>query len=282
MTTNAQLLLGTETQAEITAIHLNSLIKAIVQKSIDLQNVDLDAVRKKVAALDALLDGDPNSEGFQQFLALKENISLLQSNDATHQSAIAALQNDVNNTLTQRLDQLAAEGSIARKELDDRITQLTTQHNNFVAQQIAKNLEYDNTVLDHTNKIVALETAKALHQDKLNALETSDAANANEITQLKQSIKAQIDALDKERLRAEGQEALLRNELETQRADVTQLKTDIGNLPTRSELHDNLVAGATKGVKTLWERSGIPMESGLPMPDGTTSGSSDQRATTSA
>lgn len=271
MTTNAQLLLGTEKQAEITAIHLNHLIQAIVQKSIDLQNVDLDSVRKRVAALDTLLDGDPDSEGFQQFLALKESISLLQSNDATHQSAIAALQNDVNNTLTQRLDQLAAEGSTARKELDDRITQLTTQHNNFVAQQTAKNLEHDNIDLDHTNKIIALETAKILHQDQLNALETSDAANTNEITQLKQSIQAQIEALNKERLRAEGQEALLRNELETQRADVTQLKTDISHVPTRTELNNNLIAGATKGIETLWERSGIPMEPGLPMPDGTTS-----------
>lgn len=255
---------------DIVAEHLVALIHGIAKGYLNLADIDLQKLAEKVSAVNNILDGDPNSEGFQNFIILQQKVDALEGTSSENTQAIQSLQNTINNVIHAKLDEIAEEGRTARAQLDSRISQLSNQHSSHVASQTLKNADYDDKLTDHENRVKTLEAARALHLQKIDDLEVKVNQNSSDLDQLKQKTNATAAAIDQERKRAEGEEALLRGELVTERGRIDQLANSSQELITRQELADTSKHAWTAFCKKLWEAAKMDMKQGLPLPDGTT------------
>lgn len=253
----------------VVAEHVVALIHGIAKGYLDLADVDLQKLAETVNAINNIIDGDPDSEGFQNFLILQQKVNALEGTSEEHTQSIKSLQDTINNVVNAKIEAIAEEGKVAREQLDSRISQLATQHSNHVASQALKNSQYDNQLTDHEIRVKALEAARVLHLQKIDDLESRVTKNTSDIDQLKQKTDAAAAAINQERQRAEGEEALLREELVTERGRIDQLTTDSQNLITRQELADVSKHAWTAFCKKLWVTANMQMKAGLILPDGT-------------
>lgn len=247
--------------------HLVALIQGIAKGYLDLADIDLQKLSEKINAVDTILDGDPDSEGFQNFIVLQQKVVALEGSNAEHTQSIQLLQNAVDNVITSRINEIEAEGRSARKQLDDRISQIVKQHNDHVAAQSLKNSDYDSKLTNNESRLTALEAARALHLQKIDDLENTANKHGSDIQQLKQKATDLATALDKERNRAENEESLIRGELVVERDRVDDLSTQSKTFISREEF--NAAQGFAWDVfcKQLWIDANLPMPDHLSLPN---------------
>ncbi len=139
MTTSAELETHLQSIGEAEAAHTVALINALIQGSMDLHDVDFVALQAKVTNLNTLLDGDPNTEGYQAFEALiarvtanEGAVATLQTDVSAAQAAITALQGLVNGLTAQAAD------FITRAELAAKATAQGTAFVNALWSEAGK------------------------------------------------------------------------------------------------------------------------------------------------
>ena len=272
--TQAQLEAELVAQEQAVARHTIKVMKALLQGYININSVDLDALRQKVTNLNNLLDGDEATEGYQVFAALTQKLNTVEATSTQNAQAITALQGSLNTLISEanlRINGVETEGRDGRAALDLRITALSDQYTNHVASQLVKDAVQDQALVDHKLRIEALESAKVLHEARLQQLESDNTAEKADIEQLKLLLAAQTQALMAEKVRAEAAEEALRAEMVTERARTDGLVTQSASWATRQNVADADSAGAMAHCNTLWQEAGIPMPSGLAMPNGTVS-----------
>lgn len=261
-------------QEQATARHSIAVMKALIDNRLSLHEVDFDALTAKVNLINGVLDGDEQTEGFQIFAALSAKLDTVEATANNNAAAITALQNALNSqiaTMTSRVDTVEEEARSGREALDARITALSESYSAHVAAQLTKDNTQNTRLDDHQARIEALESAKALHADRLALLETDNTANKTAIAQLLTTVAAQSEALNAEKARAEQVEAELRGEIATERSRVDQLVTDSQKYATRQNVANAKKGAATGFCNTLWAEAGLPMPSGMDMPDGSVS-----------
>ena len=272
--TQAQLEAELIAQEQATARHTIRVMKALLQGYIDVSEVDLDALRTKVTNLHNLLDGDEATEGYQVFAALTQKLNTVEATGQQNAQAITALQTSLNTLIAEanvRINGVEQESRDGRAALDVRITALSDQYTAHVTAQLIKDADQDTKIADHLVRIEALEAAKILHEARLAQLESDNTAERADIEQLKLLVEAQTTALVTEKTRAEAAEAAIRGELVTERNRVDGLVTQSAFFATRQNVADANSGGAMTYCNTLWAEAGIPMPSGLAMPNGTVS-----------
>lgn len=261
-------------QEQATAAHTIRVMKALIDNRLSIHEVDFDALTAKVNAVNTLLDGDENTEGFQVFAALSTKLNTVEATANNNAASITNLQNALNSqiaTLTGRVDQVEADGLTARTALDARITTLNDQYTTHVAAQLLKDNGQDTRLDDHQARIEALESAKILHDTRLADLETDNVVNKSAIAQLQTTTAAQTAALIAAQAASETESAAIRAELVTERSRIDALANASGHYATRQNVADASEAGASAYVAKLWADAGISMSTGLAMPDGSVS-----------
>jgi len=274
MTTQAELEAGLVAQEQASALHTITVVKAIVDNRLSLHDIDFDTLAANVNAINTLLDGDPDSAGYQAFAALTTKLNTVEATAGNNASAISALQSALTSqiaTVNSRIDDVESASRTAREALDARISTLSDQYTSHVATQLAKDNAQNTSLDDHKLRIEALEAAKALHVSRLDFLETDNTANKSAIAQLVTTVAAQSEALQLEQQRAELAEAALRAELVTERARVDALESSNAAQPNRTEIVQANEASSMAFVDALWASAGIAMPSGLALPNGTVS-----------
>jgi len=274
MLTQAELEASYLQQRQVEARHSIAVTKALIANALQVHEVDFDALAQKVNAIDTLLDGDEKKEGYQAFAALSEKLNTVEATANNNKQSIANLQTAINNqiaTLTQRVDGVELEARTGREALDARITALRTEYEGNIEKQLIINSQTESLLNDHKLRIEALEASKALNESRIASLENDNTLNKSEISQLKTALAAQTEALKQELARSQQVEAEIRSALSTERQRVDQLVTDAQHYLTRDDADSANLVGATAYCNELWADAGLPMKSGLSMPDGTTS-----------
>lgn len=224
-------------QQQAEAANIVALIEAIVDGRIGLVDVDLGALETKINALNELLDGDNNTEGFQAFQALVARLTAVETKNAEQDAAIAALQASLtaqNTALTNRINTVENDAQSARDVLDQRVSTLETQTAAAAAARLSKDNEHD--------------AAIAGLQATTGNLEQAITAESNRAVTAEQNLNTAIAA---ERARIDG------------------LTTATGEFVTRDELKSGLELAAQSFIDRLWQGRARP--AGLPNADGTTS-----------
>lgn len=107
------------------AANIVALVESVVDGRVGLADLDIDALQTKVESLNTLLDGDPNTEGYQAFVSLVNRLSTVEGVNETQATAITNLQTAVTElgarmtAAENRLDAIetAAEDYVTRTEL---------------------------------------------------------------------------------------------------------------------------------------------------------------------
>lgn len=235
--TAAQLQAQLLQQQQAEAANIVALIEAIVDGRLTVTNADVGDLEAKIAALNTLLDGDENTEGYQAFQNLVARLLAVETKNTEQDAAIAALQTALaaqNTTLTNRINTVESEAAAARTLLDGRVATLETQTAASAAARLSKDNEHDaaiaglETTVDNLEAAITAESGRAVAAEQANA-----AAIAVE--------RGRIDAAN-----VAAQEFVTRDELKT-----------------------GTEAAATGFINRLW--AGRTRPAGLPNADGTTS-----------
>lgn len=261
-------------QQQAEARQMITIVKALIAQSLQVHEVDFDALAAKVNSVNTLLDGDEANEGYQAFAALTAKLNTVEATGVNNTASIANLQNALNTqiaTLNSRVDTVETEARTGREALDARITTLRSEYEAHVAAKLTADNTRDTRLDDHQARIEALEASKALIEGRLTVLETDNTANKSAIAGIQTSLSAQADALKQELQRAQAAELQLQTELATERGRIDQLTTNQASFATHQNISDANEQGATAFVNAAWAEAGITMPAGLPMPDGSTS-----------
>lgn len=224
-------------QQQAEASNIVALINAIVDGRIGLVDVDMGALESKILALNELLDGDNNTEGFQAFQDLVARLVLVETKNSEQDTAIAALQASLaaqNTALTTRINTVESAAQAARTVLDGRISTLETQ----TAAAAAERLSKDNA---HDAAIAGLQTTA---------------------TNLEAAITAESG-------RAVAAEQNLNTAIGVERDRINALNTANAEFLTRDELDGSMGVAAQGFISTLW--AGRTRPAGLPNADGSVS-----------
>jgi hypothetical protein len=222
-------------QAE--AANIVAFVESVVDGRMNLHDVDFNDLEAKVTALNTLLDGDPNSAGFQTFQALVNRLTALETSSIEQATALASLQNLVNtqNTaINARIDQVESDAQAASTALDSRITTLETNATASAAARLSKDNEHD-------SKIASLETTATNLESALEGEATARVA----------ADQANTAAINAEKSRIDG------------------LTTQIGNFATREEIGNDMTAAGQSFIDRLW--AGRTRPAGLMNADGSVS-----------
>jgi len=259
---------------EAEARNMIAVIQALLDSRLGMHEVDLDALTAKVAAVNDLLDGDEQSEGFQKFAALTTKLANAELKGNQNAAAITALRNALNGeiaALGDRVDTVENEARTGREALDARITQLRSEYEAHVAKKLAEDNQRNTRLDDVTLRIGALEASKKLTEGRLAELESDRDQVKSDVLQIKTTLQAQAEGLQAELERAQAVEAELRTELETERSRLDGVVTKQGTFATRQDVANASEAASMAAVSAMWDEAGIPMPAGLPMPDGSVS-----------
>jgi uncharacterized phage infection (PIP) family protein YhgE len=222
-------------QAE--AANTIALIEAVVNERADLHNIDFEKVKSTVAAVETLLDGNKDSEGFQNFLALLARLTAVETTVAETSASLANLLTLVNTEvagLKQITTDLAAAFQTGLDALKVRVTTLEDNATTAAAARLLKDNEHDGKIA--TLEQTAVNTVTAL---------------GSEVTSRVAAVKVNTDAL----------------QVEKERIDATEAKAE--TFITRQERSDNAKAGGQAKINTLWGDRIRP--AGLPNTDGSVS-----------
>lgn len=224
-------------QQQAEAANIVALIEAIVDGRLNVTEADLGDLEAKITALNDLLDGDNNTEGFQAFQALVARLLAVETKNTEQDAAIAALQTSLaaqNTTLTTRINTVESEAQAARDLLDGRVSTLETQTAASAVARMSKDNEHDAAIAGLQTTATNLEAAITAESGRAVAAEQ---ANADFIA----VERARIDTAN-----AVSQEFI-----------------------TRDELKAATEPAAQGFIARLW--AGRTRPAGLPNADGTTS-----------
>lgn len=93
--TTAQLRDNLISQQQAEAANLIALMESVVDGRLAVVNVDMTDLATKIAAVNELLDGDANTEGFQAFQALVARVLALETSSSEHALLISGLRTDL-------------------------------------------------------------------------------------------------------------------------------------------------------------------------------------------
>lgn len=93
--TTAQLRDQLIAQQQAEAANIVSLIESIVDGRLAVTDVNMSDLAAKISAVNELLDGDPNTEGFQTFQAAVARVLALETASAEHALLIGGLRTDL-------------------------------------------------------------------------------------------------------------------------------------------------------------------------------------------
>lgn len=83
-------------QQQAEAANLVALMESVVDGRLNVVNVDMTSLAAKIAAVNELLDGDPNTDGFQAFQALVARVLALETTSSEHALLLGGLRTDLN------------------------------------------------------------------------------------------------------------------------------------------------------------------------------------------
>lgn len=210
--------------------HLKSYIQLFVSEQAGLQDVDIDALSAKVTSILSVVDGDPDSEGYQAFQSIIDDVALLKTDNSSNKTRLTAVE-----TALTAID-AAWQAEIARVETESksRDTALGLRIDTVegqIAQYAASRLEKDT---EHDGKIATLEAFKA------------------NITQL----------LNEEVARAVAKEAELQASINANTDEIDAIKVQNAAFATRANVDSGFAAFCTGAVDELW--AGRTRPEGLP------------------
>lgn len=210
--------------------HLKSYIQLFVSEQAGLQDVDIEALSAKVTSILGVVDGDPDSEGYQAFQSILDDVVLLKTDNSSNQTRLTAVE-----TALTAID-AAWQAEIARVETESksrdtalglRIDTVEGQISQYAASRLEKDTEHD-------GKIATLEAFKA------------------NITQL----------LNEEVARAVAKEAELQESINANADEIDAIKTQNATFATRSNVDSGFAAFCTGATNELW--AGRTRPEGLP------------------
>lgn len=169
--------------------HLKEYIKVFVSKEAALQNVDISALTAKVTQIIDVVDGDPNSEGYQAFQGLLSDVAALKGDNTSNKSRLTAVEAQlgvIDAAWRAEIQRVETESKARDTALGLRIDGVEGQ----IAQYAATRLEKDT---EHEGRLATLESFKTsisgLLQDEVNRALAKEA-------ELQAAINANSDEID--------------------------------------------------------------------------------------
>lgn len=217
--------------------HLKSYIQLFVSETAALQNVDIEALSTKVGQIIDTVDGDPDSEGYQQFQGLLNDVTALKADNTTNKQRLLAVETALNTleaAWKAEVARVESESKARDAALGVRIDGVETTIADYASARINKDVEHD-------GKIAALEAGQAT---------------------IIESIQAEVQ-------RALAKEAVLNDSIAANKADIDAIKVREADYATRDNVGSGMAAFCTGAIGEIWK--GRVMPTGLPMPDGTIS-----------
>lgn len=213
-------------------IHMKSYIKLFIAEQNDLQNTDTQALAAKISEITSIIDGDPDSEGYQAFQGLLDDVSSLKADNTSNKTRLTAVEtalNAVDQAWQAEILRVENESKSRDAALGGRIDTVEAS----IAQYAAARLDKDT---EHDGKIATLEAFK------------------DNVTLL---LQQEID-------RALAKEAELQSAITANTESIDTLNTQMAERPTRMNVDSGFVAFCQGAETELWaDRSDKP--AGLPV-----------------
>ena len=210
--------------------HLKSYINLFVSEQVALTNVDLGALSAKIAEIVNIVDGDPDSEGYQAFQGLLTDVSGLKTDNTSNKSRLTAVEaalSAMDTAWRAEIARVELEAQGRDTALDLRIDGVQADIANYAAARLAKDTEHDGA-------IAALTAAK----DTLIA-----------------TLTAEVN-------RAVAKEGELQASINANTVDINAIKVREADYATRSNVDSGFAAFCTGAATELW--AGRTQPEGLP------------------
>lgn len=210
--------------------HLKSYIQLFVSETAALQDVDISDLSTKVSAIINVIDGDPESEGYQIFQGIVSDVADLKATSGSNTTRITAVETALNAMDTAWRAEIAraeSESKTRDTALGVRIDGVEATIAAYAAARTAKDVEHDSA-------IAGLQAAQQTIIDDLAAEVTRAVAKEQELQAAITANTAEIDA-------------------------IKQREVDYA---TRGNVDSGFAAFCTGAVGELW--AGRTMPAGLP------------------
>lgn len=208
--------------------HLKSYISLFVANSSGLQDIDIAALSAQVAEVTKVLDGDPESEGYQAFQSLLTDIATLKGDNTTNQSRLTAAESALN-TMDTLMQQEFARVESESKSRDALIGQRIDGIQQTMAKAGAERLLKDN---EHDGKISALEAFR---------------------TNMEAALTAEVN-------RALEKEAELKSSIDANTGEIDVLKQQANTFATRENVSSGMLAFCQGAEKEMWKDTPKPSD----------------------
>lgn len=210
--------------------HLKAYIQTFVSEQASLQDVDIEALSAKVTQIINVVDGDPESEGYQAFQGLLTDVANLKTDNTSNKSRLTAVEtalNEMDTAWKAEIARVESESKTRDTALGVRIDGIEAQ----IAQYAATRLEKDT---DHDGRLATLEAFK---------------------TNISTLLQQEID-------RALAKEAELQSAINDNTTEIDAIKAREADYATRANVDSGFVAFCNGAVTELW--AGRTMPTGLP------------------
>lgn len=211
--------------------HLKSYINLFVSETAALQDIDISALSAKVTEIVNVVDGDPNSEGYQAFQGLLTDVATLKTDNTSNKARLTAVETALN------VMDAAWKAEIARVEAESK------------NRDTALGLRIDGvqaTIVEYA----AARTAKDVEHD-------------GAIAALQASLQTIIADLAAEVTRAVAKEAELQAAINANTADIDAIKAREADYATRANVDSGFAAFCRGAAAELWTGRTVP--AGLPV-----------------
>ena len=210
--------------------HLKEYIKLYVNNAASLQDIDITALSNQVSQIISVVDGDPESEGYQAFQGLLSDVAALKTDNTSNKSrlnAVEAALNVMDAAWKAEILRVESESKARDTALSNRIDNVEQTITDYAATRLAKDVEHD-------GKIAALEAGQA-------------------------TIVASIQA---EVARALAKETELKASITANTAEIDAIKAREADYATRPNVDSAFASFCTGAVTELWV--GMTQPAGLP------------------